>query len=103
MDDNVCVFWSLLLAVMFFYFGFQVRNGKTDILGKSIREQIKPECFGNYCKEISIPLFLFGLLEAADAVLQLTIGEGSWSLILIGAGILILFVWIYVVHKKYKK
>ena len=28
MDDNVFVFWSLLLAVMFFYFGFQVRNGK---------------------------------------------------------------------------
>ena len=43
-------------------------------------------------------------VEIADLVLQYTVdGAESWSLLLLGAGILIGIIWITIVQRKYSK
>lgn len=98
------VFFSGLLALMFLFMGVQVRGGNTDFLGKNMKDQIRPELKEEYCKEMSIPLFLFAVIEAVDAGLQSLDGFGAVSsLVLLGIGMVICFGWIYTIQSKYKK
>lgn len=102
--DNLTNMWSGLLALIFIFMGVQVRMGKTEFLGKNAERDIKPEVKQAYCKEISIPIFLMAAVEIADLVLQYTVdGAESWSLLLLGAGILIGIIWITMVQRKYSK
>ena len=41
--DNMWAFVSLVLAVVFFFGGFQILNGKTSFLGENAEKSIKPE------------------------------------------------------------
>lgn len=102
--DNLSSMWSGLLALIFIVMGIQVRMGKTDFLGKNADRDIKPEVKQAYCKEISIPIFLMGAVEIVDVVLQYTVdGAESWSLLLLGAGLLIGLIWVMIIQRRYSK
>ena len=96
-------FFSMILVVAFLFMGVQVRGGNTDVLGKGIKEQIKPEHKMDYCREISIPIFMFAVLEVVDILLQTVWDIGAWSLVVFGTGMVLCFLWIYIIHSRYKR
>lgn len=102
MGTDFNVIWSGLMAVICAFGAFQTWNGKTDFIGKNA-EKIKPELRAAYCKETSIPMFLLAGIEVVDVILQLTVDFGTWSLALLGGGLLIGSVWIVAIQKKYNK
>ncbi|MCI5481846.1 MAG: hypothetical protein MR416_11835 [Lachnospiraceae bacterium] len=96
-------FVNIILIVVFLFMGVQVRGGNTDVLGKNIMEQIKPECKMDYCREISIPIFMFAVIEVIDLIMQTTLKLENWSLIILGAGMLLCLGWFYLIHSKYRR
>ena len=102
MGDNFNLLWSVLMAAIFAFGAFQTWNGKTDFVGKNV-EKIKPELRTAYCKEMSLPMFMLAGVEVLDVILQLTVNFGTWSLMLLGGGILVGISWIVVIQRKYNK
>lgn len=90
------------MAAVFAFGAIQTWNGKTDFVGKNV-DNIKPELRTAYCKEMSMPMFVLAGVEVIDVILQLTIDFGMWSLMLLGAGILIGITWIVMIQRKYNK
>lgn len=102
MGDDFNLLWSVLMAAIFAFGAFQTWNGKTDFVGKNV-ENLRPELRTAYCKEMSMPMFMLAAVEVVDVILQLTVDFGTWSLMLLGTGILFGIVWIVVIQRKYNK
>ena len=101
MDYNMML--SAILAIICIYAGIQVRSGNTKSIGIDL-EQISPELRPACCKELSLPVFVLGLIEAVDVILMLMkVNTSTLSLIVLGAGIVICLVWMTLVTRKYKK
>ena len=104
MSGNWNLIWSGLIAVVFLIMGIQVAMGKTEFLGKGTEKDIKPELKAAYCREMCIPIFILSAVEVADVILQLTVANfANWSLLILGAGILICLGWITMIQRKYSK
>ncbi|MCD2492814.1 hypothetical protein LQE92_09250 [Lacrimispora sp. NSJ-141] len=95
--------FSFIIAVVFLFMGVQVRGGKMDFLGKNAQEQIKPEDKAAYCKEMSVPIFVLAVVEAIDGVLQTMVDFSGWSMLMLGAGLVVCFLWIYLIQRKYSR
>lgn len=91
------------MLVIFAFGGIMTLSGKTNFLGKNMESDIKPEHRRAYCREMSIPMFVLAAVEAADVVLQLTAGFAQWSVLLLGAGLVLGVAWIMAIQKKYTK
>ncbi len=104
MGQNWNLIWSGMIAVIFLVMGIQVSMGKTEFLGKNAEKEIKPELKAAYCREMCIPIFVLAAVEILDVILQITVTEfANWSLLLLGAGILICLGWITMIQRKYSK
>ena len=101
--ENAGAYFSLLLAVIFIVAGVQILGGKTSFLGEDVEKSIKPEDKKAYCREISVPIFLLGIVEAADGIMQFTMGENPWSMLILGIGILLGLGWVMMIQRKYTR
>ncbi len=91
------------MLAIFAFGGIMTFRGKTDFLGKNMEKDIKPEYRRAYCRDMSIPMFVLAAVEAADVALQLTVGFAQWSVLLLGAGLVLGVAWIMAIQKKYTK
>ena len=103
--DNMWAFLSLVLAVVYFFGRYQILNGKNSFLGENAEKSIKPEDKAAYCREMCVPIFLLGIVEAADGIMQFVMGPAmsGWSMLILGAGIMLAFVWMMAIQRRYAR
>lgn len=102
--DSFSLF-SLVLAAVFAYSGLQVRSGKTELLGGTVKK-VKKERIPEFCKAMSYPFFVLAGIELLDTALQIVTPEFAQkggALMLIGFAFVLCIAWVYALQRKYSK